>query len=173
MAMKLMPGTPAPALNLPLVGGSSFDLSHSKPEAFTMLVVYRGYHCPVCKDYLGKLNGMVGAFADLGVRVVAVSMDGRERAEKAKAEWGLDALEIGYGMAEATAQNWGLWISTSIKEAESAMFAEPGTFWILPDHTLYLIDISNMPFGRPDLDLLLSKVPAVANGYPARGTYDG
>ena len=170
MSMKLMPGTPAPALSVPLLGGGTFDLAQSAPEAFTMIVVYRGYHCPVCKDYIGKLNGVAAAFAEKGVRVVTLSMDGADRAEKAKAEWGLDALEIGYGLTEDVARSWGLWISSSIKEAETDVFAEPGTFWVLPDGTLYLIDISNMPFGRPDLDILLSKVPAVANGYPPRGT---
>ncbi len=35
---------------------------------------------------------------------------------------------------------------------------------------LYLIDIASMPFARPDLDILLSKVVAIGNGYPARGT---
>jgi hypothetical protein len=43
-------------------------------------------------------------------------------------------------------------------------------FWVLPDGTLYLIDIANMPFARPDLDLLLSITGAVKAGYPPRGT---
>ena len=73
-------------------------------------------------------------------------------------------------MSEATAQAWGLWVSASIKEAEAAIFAEPGMFWVLPDGKLYMIDIANMPFARPDLDLLLSKLGAVKAGYPPRGT---
>ena len=49
--------------------------------------------------------------------------------------------------------------------------AEPGLFWVRPDGRLYLIDISNMPWSRPDIEFLLSKVGfATTNNYPARGT---
>lgn len=170
MSMKLTPGQKAPALSLPLVGGGTWDLSAQKPELLSMVVVYRGYHCPVCKGYLQKLNGLADAFSAQGVSLVIASMDGTERAAAAKTEWALDKLPVAYGLSEATAKAWGLWVSASIKEAEASIFAEPGMFWVLPDGTLYLIDIANMPFARPDLDLLLSKTGAVKAGYPPRGT---
>jgi peroxiredoxin len=171
MSMKLMPGTKAPALSLPLVGGGTWTLADQTPEALTMVMVDRGYHCPVCKDFLaGLLEPKMDAFTAAGVSVVAISMDGEDRATKAQAEWGLEKTPIAYGLTEATARDWGLYITTSIKETETDVFAEPGTFWITKDGALYLIDIANMPFARPNLDLLLAKVPAVANGYPPRGT---
>lgn len=41
--------------------------------------------------------------------------------------------------------------------------------WTLADR-LYLADVSNMPWARPDLEFLQSKIPfAVGNNYPARG----
>jgi len=55
MSQKLTPDTQAPALKLPLVGGGTFDLAAEKPDNFTMVIFYRGYHCPVCKGYLGGL----------------------------------------------------------------------------------------------------------------------
>ena len=55
MSQKLMPGAQAPSLKLPLVGGGTFDLAAEKPENFTMVLFYRGYHCPVCKGYLGPI----------------------------------------------------------------------------------------------------------------------
>ena len=70
------------------------------------------------------------------------------------------------------AKNWGLWISKAFKDVEADIFTEPGLFWIRPDGKLYLADISNMPWARPDLKNLLSKVPyALEHSYPARGTY--
>jgi len=171
MSMKLTPGAQAPALSLPLVGGGTWTLADQTPEAVTMVIVYRGYHCPLCKDFLAdELDPMVPGFEAAGVNVVAVTMDGEERATKAKSEWGLGNTKIAYGMSEATARDWGLYVSSSIKEVEADIFAEPGTFWIKPDGSLYLIDVANMPFARPNLKLLLSKVPAVGMGYPARGT---
>lgn len=170
MNSKPLPGTPAPALSLPLVGGGTFDLAAQSPDAATMVIFYRGLHCPVCEGYLGKLANMASAFAEAGMPIVLASMDGPDRAEKAKADWGLADLPVAYGLTEDQAREWGLYISTSIKEAETPVFSEPGTFWVKPDGTLYLIDIASMPFARPDLDILLSKVVAIGNGYPARGT---
>lgn len=170
MSMKPVPGTAAPALSLPLAGGGTYDLSAQSPSAATMVIFYRGLHCPVCEGYLGKVAAQAQAFADAGMPIVLVSMDGEDRATKAKADWGLGDLPVCYGLTEAQARSWGLYISTSIKEAETSVFCEPGTFWVLPDGTLYLIDIASMPFARPDLDILLAKVVAIGNGYPARGT---
>ncbi|MEM8580489.1 MAG: peroxiredoxin-like family protein [Pseudomonadota bacterium] len=171
MSTKLMPGAQAPALSLPLVSGGTWTLTEQSPDAVTMVIVYRGYHCPLCKDFLSdELEPMIDDFNAAGVSVVAVSMDTEERAIKAKEEWGLSKTPIAYGMTEETARDWGLYVSSSIKEVEAAVFAEPGTFWVKPDGSLYLIDIANMPFARPDLKLLLAKVPAVGAGYPARGT---
>lgn len=170
MSMKLTPGQKAPALSLPLVGGGTWDLAAQNPDLLSMVVVYRGYHCPVCKGYLQKLNGLAADFAAQGASLVIASMDGAERAGAAKTEWALDQLPVAFGMTEAMARDWGLWVSSSIKEAEAEIFSEPGLFWVLPDGTLYLIDIANMPFARPDLDLLLSKLGAVKAGYPPRGT---
>jgi peroxiredoxin len=171
MSEKLIPDTQAPDLKLSLVGGGAWSLAEQSPENFTMIVVYRGLHCPVCKSYLGKLNDLVAMAADVGVHVVAASMDPQDRATQTKADWGLDNLDLAYGMTFQDVKNWGLYLSTSIKEAESEAFAEPGLFWVRPDGRLYLIDISNMPWARPDVEFLLSKVQfAMDNGYPARGT---
>lgn len=170
MSSKLLPGTAAPALSLPLAGGGTFDLSAQTPGAATMVIFYRGLHCPVCNTYLTKVVDKAQAFADAGMPIVLVSMDGQDRAEKAKAEWNLGDLPVAYGLTEDQARGWGLYITTSIKDAEPAVFCEPGSFWVLPDGTLYLIDIASMPFARPDLDILLSKVGAIGAGYPPRGT---
>jgi len=171
MTARLMPETQAPALDLPLVGGGRFSLAEARPEAMSMVVFYRGYHCPLCKTYMGKLDSMADEFLAKGIEPVAVSMDGEERAAKTRREWGLENLPVAYGLDEADARAWGLWVSTSIKEGEADVFIEPGMFWVRPDGRLYLIDISNMPFARPDLDLLLSGVAlAIDKDYPARGT---
>ena len=170
MSPKPQPGTQAPALSLPLAGGGTYDLAAQNPDAATMVIFYRGLHCPVCETYLGKVVAQADAFADAGMPIVLVSMDGEDRAVKAKAEWGLADLPVAYGLTEDQARAWGLYISTSIKEAETPVFCEPGTFWVKPDGTLYLIDIASMPFARPDVDILLSRVVAIGNGYPPRGT---
>lgn len=44
-------------------------------------MVYRGKHCPVSKNYLASLQQIYYELDELGVEVIAVSGDGRERAE--------------------------------------------------------------------------------------------
>jgi peroxiredoxin len=46
-----------------------------------LIVVYRGKHCPVSKNYLASLQQIIYELDELGVEVIAVSSDGRERAE--------------------------------------------------------------------------------------------
>lgn len=136
-----------------------------------MIVVYRGLHCPVCKAYVAKLVPLLEDAKSYGLKIVMVSMDGEDRAAKAKEEWNLGDVPVAYNLSVADVKNWGLYLSTSIKDAEPSQFAEPGLFWVRGDGRLYLIDIASMPFSRPDLAILLPKAKmAMDNDYPARGT---
>ncbi len=174
MSEKLTPDTQAPALNLPLVGGGTFDLASETPENFTMVVFYRGLHCPVCKNYLGGLAALLSEYEAAGFSVVVASMNSADLAEQAAKEWELGSLRVAHSVTVEDAQNWGLWISKAFKDVEADIFTEPGLFWVRPDGKLYLLDISNMPWARPDLKNLLSKVGyALENNYPARGTFTG
>ena len=174
MSNKLTPDTQAPGLKLPLVGGGDFELNADAPQNFTMLVFYRGYHCPVCKTYLQKLDSLMAGYKEAGFSVVAASMNDGDLAAKTVEEWDIKNIPVAHSLSTAGANNWGLWISKAFKEGEADVFVEPGLFWVRPDGRLYLIDISNMPWCRPDLEFLLSKVPfAVDGGYPARGTLEG
>ena len=174
MTHMLIPDAQAPELSLNLVGGGTWLLSDQTPQHFTMVIFYRGLHCPVCKNYLYNLNTMMDQILELGFSVVVASMDTKEKAEKTKADWGLDRVDVAYGLDIGMAQKWGLYISTSIKEAENDIFSEPGLVWIRADGRLYLIDITNMPWARPDLETLMPKAKfAVENNYPARGTNAG
>ena len=52
----LKPGDTAPDIDLPLTIDARFKLSDQSPEQFTMLVFYRGKHCPICKKYLTEIG---------------------------------------------------------------------------------------------------------------------
>lgn len=171
----LLPRQPVPDLTLPLVGGGSFALADEKPEHFTLLVVYRGYHCPICKGYLGDLDRKLADFEKRGVSVVALSSDTAERAEMARTDWKLDDLRIAYGLSLEDARRWGLYISTgrgktSTGVTEPDLFVEPGLFLIRPDGTLYFASVQTMPFARPAFSDILKAVEfVVSKDYPARG----
>ena len=157
------------------VGGGSWVLSDRKPEFLSMLVFYRGLHCPICKPYLRDLDRKLGDFEDLGIEAVALSTDSKERAEQTKADWGIETLPIGYGVSIEKAREWGLFISSSIGKTsigieEPALFAEPGLFLVKPDGTLYGSNVQTMPFARPVFDQLLQSMTMIKQrNYPARG----
>lgn len=168
--MSLKPRTKVPALDLPTVGGGRFDLGAKQPQTFTMLVFYRGLHCPICKGYIGDLDRKLEKFRERGVDAVAISADTRERAEQTKRDWGIERLPIAYDLGIDQARDWGLYISSSIKEEEPSLFSEPGLFLIRPDGTLYCASIQTMPFARPSFADVLQAVSFVTEkDYPARG----
>ena len=168
--MTVKPRQPAPALSAKLSGGGAWTLGTDKPEGYDMIVVYRGLHCPICKTYLGELEAKLPEFEKRGVNVVAISTDNQERADKAKAEWGLPNLRIGYDLPIETAREWDLYISSSIREGEPPQFSEPGLFLVKPDGTLFYASRSSAPWGRPPLDQMLRGIDvATERKMPARG----
>ena len=168
--MPLMPRQAAPTLRFELTDGSTWSLGKETPPAVDMIVVYRGLHCPVCKTCLGELDSKLPEFAKRGVNVVAVSTDSQDRADKAKSEWSLANLKLGFGLTIAEARAWQLYISSSIREAEPAQFSEPGLFLVKPDGTLFYSSRSSAPWGRPPLDQILRGIDiATERKMPARG----
>ncbi len=171
----LKPRKPVPALEFGTVGGGAWSLAAQKPQNFTMVVFYRGLHCPVCRRYTTELNGMIGEFDKRGVSTVITSTDPMERAAEAKEKWGLPNLTVGYGVSIDKARDWGLYISssrgvTSAGVEEPPLFAEPGLFLVKPDGTLYWSNVSTMPFARPHFSEISGAIDfAISKNYPARG----
>lgn len=167
---RLMPAQPVPALEVPIIGGAPWSLSAQTPENFTMIVAYRGLHCPICRGYLNELKKKLPDFEERGVTALVVSTDDQERAQKSYDDWGLAPLTVGYGLPIDTARAWGLYLSKGIREGEPAQFNEPGLFLVRPDGSLYWMSISTMPFGRPDFGQVIQALDfVVPNNYPARG----
>ncbi len=173
--MPPKPRQAVPQLEFDTLGGPRWSLAAQKPQNFTMVVFYRGLHCPVCRKYTSELNGMIGEFEKRGVATVVTSTDSKERAAEAKQKWGLSNLTVGYGVSIEKAREWGLYISssrgmTSAGVEEPPLFAEPGLFLVKPDRTLYWASISTMPFARPHFSEIAAAIDfAVSKNYPARG----
>ncbi|MDT0677213.1 redoxin domain-containing protein [Autumnicola musiva] len=165
-----LPGKEVPGLIVDTTNGMQWELRDQKPENFTMIVFYRGLHCPVCKKYLEELNTKIDKFRNKGVSVICVSGDSKERAEETAQKWDIGNLNIGYGLVPEDARKWDLYISEGIKEEEPDVFFEPGLFLIKPDFSLYASSIQSMPFARPKFDELLKAIDFVLEeDYPARG----
>ena len=157
------------------VSGGRWRLADQKPDHFTLVVFYRGLHCPICGKYMGSLNALVSEFEQRGVKVFALSSDTKDRAAEAVDQWKLDNLEVGYGFSLEKAREWGLYISTSRGKTstgvvEPDLFSEPGLFLVRPDGTLYFGTVQTMPFARPNFSEILGALDfVIKNDYPARG----
>jgi peroxiredoxin len=171
----LKPRARTPELEVDTLDDGRWRLSEQKPRNFTMIVAYRGYHCPICRLYIAGLDRMLDEFGKRGVEVLAVSTDTRERAQRTQEEWKLKSVRIGYGLSIDKAREWGLYISssrgkTSAGIVEPDLFNEPGLFLVRPDQTLYAAYISTAPFARPHFDELVKALDVIIEkDYPARG----
>jgi peroxiredoxin len=175
----LMPRLPVPALRVPTLAHGDFVLTGDAPLHFSLLVFYRGLHCPICLKYLLELARLQAEFDKRGVKVIALSSDSRDRAQALAEKLRAPDLRIGHDLPLSVAREWGLYISTtrgqtSIGVEEPPLFSEPGVFIVRPDGTLFYGAVQTMPFARPHFDELLSAIDfALAKNYPARGEYTG
>lgn len=165
---KPVPGQPIPALTFEKLGGGHVNIGGAR-DRWLMLVVYRGKHCPRCKKYLNKLNDMLADWQSI-LDVVVVSGDPVEKAAADQNEFGWD-FDLCFGLTEQDMRALGVYVTDPLSDAETdRRFAEPGIFVIRPDGDLMLVDISNGPASRPDLDELLDGMRFnISNDRPTRG----
>jgi peroxiredoxin len=173
--VPLIPRQPVPDLAVELAGGGHWRLADRRPKSLSLVVFYRGRHCPQCQKQLADLNRKMDEFEKRGVDAIAISTDSRDRAEDAKAAWSLDRVPIGYDFSLQEARRWGLYISTSRGKTstgfdEPALFSEPGIFLVRPDGTLFSSIVQTMPFVRLHFAELLPAIDSILEkDYPARG----
>ncbi len=171
----LFPRQAVPELAVETLDGGTWRVHARAPQNFSLIVIYRGLHCPICRGYLADLQRQLPELDKRGVEAIAISNDGKERAQQAREDWRLDTLRIGYGLDLATARRWGLYISsgvgtTSAGIEEPPLFVEPGLFLVRPDGTLYFASVQTMPFARPHFaDIVKALDMVLARDYPARG----
>ncbi|MGB5556840.1 MAG: redoxin domain-containing protein [Paracoccaceae bacterium] len=167
---KPIAGSVLDPLSFAKLGGGTVTVGGPR-ENWTLLVVYRGKHCPRCKKYLNILNDMREAWAAAGFDIAVVSADPQDKAKADQDEfgWGFD---LGYGLTESQMDTLGLYVTEPLSPSETdRRFAEPGTFVIRPDGSLLMIAISNGPSARPELgELLDGMIFTKDNDRPPRGT---
>lgn len=171
---KLAAGAAFPALEVTNLDGETVDISRPTGEAdWQMVVVYRGQHCPMCTKFLNKLAGFRQRLRDIGIDIAAVSGDSRAQLESHRERLDVN-FPLYHGLAEAQMQQLGLYVSLPRSPQETDHnFPEPGLFVVNGDGELQVVDLSNNPFSRPDLEVLVSGLEWIRNpdnSYPIRGT---
>lgn len=168
---KLLMDNPAPTLVIKTLDERTWKLADQTPENYTMIVFYRGLHCPVCEQYLTELAQKLDAFTQLGVNVIAVSGDPLDKAEQFRVKANLQRDKIGYSLTRDDMRRWGLYVSQGHFDSEPDLFSEPAVFLIKPDGQLYFANIGTHPFSRVGFDFLLEGLEyVIPRDYPFRGT---
>jgi len=109
VSRKFAAGAAFPDFTWQSVAGA--EVTPAAEAGWRLLVVYRGKHCPLCKQYLTTLDGMQEDFAKADVAVWALSSDPLERAQAEASEenWTLPILA---GLSEDEMRTLGLYISS-------------------------------------------------------------
>ena len=82
-------------------------------------------------------------------------------------------LPVGHDLSPEQMAALGLWISDPRSPQETDRpFPEPAVFVTNAEGRVQILDISNAPFARPDLESLTNGIAFVREkGYPIRGTH--
>lgn len=172
---KLHAGADFPEIEVSLLNDDVKQLSSVENGLdWKMIVVYRGQHCPLCTRYLNQLEGMKAALAETGGDLIAVSGDSKKQLVNHMERLNV-SYPIGFGLTVEQMKLLGLYISDPRSPEETDHpFAEPGLFVVNSDGKVHVVDISNNPFVRPELQSLVNGLAWIRNpdnNYPIRGMH--
>lgn len=115
-------GDTFPSLTINAVGGGTISLPGDLAGAFGVILIYRGSWCPYCNAQLAAFSRAAARFTELGVKVVALSVDD-EATSAALIEKHHLAFPVGYGAnADAVAAATGAYTNDSPRYLQSTGF---------------------------------------------------
>ena len=89
-------GDTFPFLTIDAIGGGTISLPSDLAGSFGVVLIYRGAWCPYCNAQLGAFSRAAEKLSELGVKVVALSVDD-EATSAALVEKHHLAFPVGYG----------------------------------------------------------------------------
>lgn len=172
MSSRLLPGVPHPKLQFATLSHGDYDIVADAPAGGTYLVFHRGGHCKWTRLMLKDLDDRIGDFALRGIRVAAVSGDGREAAEALKERMQLVRLPLGFGLNVAgTAAEWGLFTTLGSTEADAPdRHFEPAQAWVRQDGRLGALAVQSGPCLWPEVTNAIRAIEKTMSDFPERGT---
>jgi peroxiredoxin len=139
---RLNNGDAFPALTLDTVGHGRLSVTTHLGGAYGAILMYRGSWCPYCNAQLAAFARARGKLDELGIRVLAMSVDNEVDATRLVEKYGLD-FAVGYGIdADEIAASTGAYVNDSPRYLQSTGFV------LDPDGRVITAAYSSAAIGR-------------------------
>lgn len=138
----LSPGDLFPALSLTTTDGRRLELPGALAGHFGVVLFYRGSWCPYCNAQLRAFQRAQEGLAELGVKILALSVDDEATTRELVAKHGL-TFPVGYGAdAAVVAEATGAFVNPEPRFLQSTGFV------LAPDGTVVVSVYSSGAIGR-------------------------
>lgn len=135
-------GQPFPSLDVPAVGGGTISLPGDLADSYGVILMYRGSWCPYCNAQLGAFSRALDTLSELGVKVVALSVDDEETSAALVAKRKL-RFPVGHSAdADEIAAATGAYVN------DDPYYLQSTGFILAPDGTVRLAVYSTGAIGR-------------------------
>jgi peroxiredoxin len=138
----LEPGDRFPTLTVQPVGGAAFDLPDALAGAYGVVLFYRGSWCPYCTAQLRAFQRMEKSLTELGIKVVALSVDDEATTADLVAKHHL-GFPVGHGVdARKVAEATGAFVN------EDPLYLQSTGFVLDPEGRVLVSVYSSGAIGR-------------------------
>ena len=118
----LQNGNTFPSLTIDAVGGGTISLPGDLAGSYGVVLIYRGSWCPYCNAQLAAFSRASAKFAELGIKVVALSVDDRATSDALVEKHDLN-FPVGYGAnADSVAAATGAYTNDNPRYLQSTGF---------------------------------------------------
>ena len=153
MPHKLIQGDKLPPLKLNLIDGRTISLPDELPGRYLALLFYRGHWCPYCLRHLAGYQTRLAELTQLGVTVIAATVDSLEDTKKMAAEKGF-TFPFAYGVKEEDLAALDAWWTTD----QHGRYIQPTELLVLRGGTIFGSLYASGPVGRMDVEEVLNAV---------------
>lgn len=147
----LLPGDGFPSITLEGIDETSVSIGQR--DGWTLLLVYRGAHCGICKKLLREVEKYRKAWSDLGVETLAICSDSAAEVKKFFDEAGYQGFGAG-GLTVDQMKSLGVWVTDTDQSGLSHAHPEPALFLIDREGCVAAAEATTIAFIRPDLATL-------------------
>lgn len=118
----LQNGNTFPSLTIDAVGGGTISLPGDLAGSYGVVLIYRGSWCPYCNAQLAAFSRASAKLSELGIKVVALSVDDRATSDALVEKHDLN-FPVGYGAnADSVAAATGAYTNDNPRYLQSTGF---------------------------------------------------